>query len=250
MDEQLSLSKRENPPLLSVDGATVVYSTKTSKNTANYRVSFEVEEGDILMLLGHSGCGKSTLLNAIGGYLPVAEGSIRLNGKPITAPGADRMVVWQETDQLFRWKTVLQNVIFPQVVNGISKEEAHERAMHFLTKVKLTHALDKYPYQLSGGMKMRVSIARALAMKPKILLMDEPFAALDALSREQLQDEVLAISRDEGTTIVFVTHDIKEAVKLGTKICILSKNHGQVKALLRGRQEGLERKIEALIKEE
>lgn len=250
MEKRLSTETKEKTPLLIVDSATVVYSTKTSRNTANYRVSFEVEEGNIVMLLGHSGCGKSTLLNAIGGYLPVADGSIRLNGKPITAPGPDRMVVWQDTDQLFRWKTVLENVVFPQVANGIPKLEALERAMHFLRKVKLTHALDKYPHELSGGMKMRVAIARALAMKPKILLMDEPFAALDALSREQLQDEVLAIKRDEGTTIIFVTHDINEAVKMADKIVILSKNHGQVKAILRGKQDGLAQKIEELIKGE
>lgn len=235
-------------PLLNVVGASIVYSTKTSKHTANYRVSFEVQKGDRFMMLGHSGCGKSTLLKAIGGYLPVSEGSILLEDKVITEPGPDRMVVWQDHDQLLRWKTVLENVVFPQTINGVSKDEATARAIHFLEKTKLSHALEKYPHQLSGGMKMRVAIARALAMKPKILLMDEPFAALDALSRQQLQDELLKISDEEKTTIIFVTHDIAEAVKLGTKIMILSQNHGQVKALLNGGTDGLEEKIEGLIK--
>ena len=241
-------TNQSSQPLLNVVGASVVYSTKTTKHTANYRVSFEVEKGDRFMMLGHSGCGKSTLLKAIGGYLPVAEGSILLEDKAINAPGPDRMVVWQDHDQLLRWKTVLENVVFPQTINGVSKEEATIRAKYFLEKTKLSHALDKYPHQLSGGMKMRVAIARALAMKPKVLLMDEPFAALDALSRQQLQDELLKISKEEKTTIIFVTHDISEAVKLGTKIMILSQNHGQVKALLQGGTEGLEQKIEDIIK--
>lgn len=236
--------------LLEVNGATVSYNTKTTRHVANYKVTFNVNHGDRLMLLGHSGCGKSTLLKAIGGYLPLENGEILLSGKPVIEPGPDRMVVWQDSDQLLRWKTVLGNVMFPLVENGIDKEEAEDIAIHYLRKTKLSHALDKYPYQLSGGMKMRVAIARALAMKPKILLMDEPFGALDALTRSELQDELLSISNETHTTIIFVTHDIGEAVKLGTKIVILSQNHGQVKAILNGGQPELENKIERIIRGE
>lgn len=246
----MTLLKPQEPSLLQVIGATISYTTKTTKHTANYRVSFEVNKGDRLMLLGHSGCGKSTLLKAIGGYLPLEEGSILLEDKPVVSPGPDRMVVWQDHDQLLRWKTVLENVVFPMVENGVDKETATERAKHFLAKTKLSHALDKYPYQLSGGMKMRVAIARALAIQAKVLLMDEPFAALDALSRSQLQDELLSISKETGTTIIFVTHDINEAVKLGNKIVILSQNHGQVRAVLNGGTIGLGEKIEKIIKGE
>lgn len=235
--------------LLKVEEATIAYSTKTSRHTANYRVSFEVEKGDRFMILGHSGCGKSTLLKAIGGYIPLFSGSMLLNGKQIDGPSPDRMFVWQEQDQLFRWKTVLENVVFPQVLKGVPKDEAHENALKFLEKVNLVHALSKYPYQLSGGMKMRVAIARALAMNPQIILMDEPFAALDALLRNSLQDELIDLQKETGVTVLFVTHDIKEAVKLGTRIMILSPNHGQVRALLNGGEDNLEETINKLIKE-
>ena len=169
------------PALLSVDGVTLQYKTRDHLVTATYRVSFQVQRGDRFVLLGPSGCGKSTLLKGVGGFMPPVEGSIALNGRPVERPGPDRMMVFQEFDQLLPWKTVRQNVLFPMLVSGrCARAEANDRAQRYIDKVNLTKFADIYPHMLSGGMKQRVAIARAMAMEPDILLMDEPFAALDA----------------------------------------------------------------------
>lgn len=220
------------PPLLEVDGATIQYETDAAVVVAVYRVSFAVEQGERLMVLGRSGCGKSTLLKAIGGYLQPFEGSIALNGVPVHAPGPDRMIVWQDTDQLLPWKTVRENVLYPMQLSGVPRNEARERADTFIRKVDLDRAADHYPHQLSGGMKMRVAVARGLAMKPAVLLMDEPFGALDALTRARMQDELLGLQEETGATLVFVTHDIAEAATLGTRVIVLSPHPGRVKANL------------------
>ena len=188
------------------------------------------------MLLGPSGCGKSTLLKAIGGFHKPADGEIRLNGKRVVQPGPDRMMVFQEFDQLLPWKTVQQNVMFPLLSSRrcVNWKEAAERALHYLDKVNLSRFADKYPHMLSGGMKQRVAIARGMAMEPDILLMDEPFAALDALTRAKMQDELLELWDDTHFTVLFVTHSIAEAIKIGNRILLLSPHPGQVKAELNG----------------
>ncbi len=175
--------------LLAVDGVSLEYRTRSRVVRATQRVSFEVDPADRFVLLGPSGCGKSTLLKAVAGFITPSEGEIRLQGQAVRAPGPDRIVVFQEFDQLPPWKTVRQNVLFPLRVSGqVTRDEAERRADECLEKVGLAGFAEAYPHTLSGGMKARVAIARALAMQPKILLMDEPFAALDALTRRKMQD--------------------------------------------------------------
>ena len=220
-------------PLLAVDNVTLQYKTEQHLVTATYRVGFEVREGERFVLLGPSGCGKSTLLKAVAGFMPPVEGQIRLNGKQIKQPGSDRMMVFQEFDQLLPWKTVLGNVLFPQLVNKrMPKDQAIEHARAMLAKVNLTRFENVYPHMLSGGMKQRVAIARALAMEPAVLLMDEPFAALDALTRRNMQEELKALWDDVGFTVLFVTHSIEEAILVGSRILVLSPHPGRVKAEL------------------
>ncbi|UXN60996.1 ABC transporter ATP-binding protein [Phyllobacterium zundukense] len=221
----------EAKSLLTVDKVTLRYKTPNLLITATEDVSFSVERSDRFVLLGPSGCGKSTLLKAIGGYMAPVSGSIHINGRPVKKPGADRMMVFQEFDQLLPWKTVLENVMFPLIVTRkLPRREAEARAKEYIDKVKLTRAIDSYPHTLSGGMKQRVAIARGMAMQPDILLMDEPFAALDALTRRQMQDELLQLWEDTRFTVIFVTHSIAEAIKVSNRILLLSPHPGRVKA--------------------
>jgi NitT/TauT family transport system ATP-binding protein len=209
--------------------------------TATYRVDFKVYPADRFVLLGPSGCGKSTLLKGIGGFLKPVEGQIMLNGRSVDRPGPDRMMVFQEFDQLLPWKTVKQNVIFPMLATRrCSAKEAEERARAYIDKVNLSKFADLYPHMLSGGMKQRVAIARALAMEPDILLMDEPFAALDALTRRKMQGELLQLWEDVRFTVLFVTHSIEEAVVVGGRILVMSPHPGQVRAELNSHQFGHE----------
>jgi NitT/TauT family transport system ATP-binding protein len=220
-------------PLLQVQGVTLQYRTEKHLVTATYRVSFDVYGGDRFVVLGPSGCGKSTLLKAVGGYMAPTEGGMRLKGKQVQAPGADRVFVFQEFDQLLPWKTVKQNVIFALESSGKMRGKAAEaQAMRYLEKVNLTKFVDSYPHTLSGGMKQRVAIARAMAMEPDVLLMDEPFAALDALTRRKMQEELLQLWAETRFTMLFVTHSIPEAVLIGNRILLLSPHPGQVKGEL------------------
>lgn len=221
-------------PILDVDGVTLQYKTKEHLITATYRVGFDVFPADRFVLLGPSGCGKSTLLKGIAGYMKPVEGAIRLKGKEISDPGPDRVMVFQEFDQLLPWKTVKQNITFALRNGGKtgSGAEADEIAMEYINKVKLTGFEDTFPHMLSGGMKQRVAIARGMAMEPDVLLMDEPFAALDALTRLQMQKELLQLWEDTHFTVLFVTHSIEEALIVGSRILVLSPHPGQVKAEL------------------
>ena len=218
-------------PLLDVDQVTLRYKTPGVIVTATERVSFQVNTSDRFILLGPSGCGKSTLLKAVGGFMKPSEGRITIKGREVVAPGADRMMVFQEFDQLLPWKTVLQNVTFPlRDARKMSRKDAEAKARHYIEKVNLTRAIDAYPHTLSGGMKQRVAIARGMAMEPDILLMDEPFAALDALTRRTCQDELLQLWAETKFTVLFVTHSIAEAIKIGNRILLLSPHPGRVKA--------------------
>ncbi len=218
-------------PLLDVSSVTLRYKLPGRVITATERVSFQVNTSDRFVLLGPSGCGKSTLLKAVGGYLQPSEGRMTIKGRTVTAPGPDRMMVFQEFDQLLPWKTVLENVMFPLVeARGLPRREAADKARHYIEKVNLTRALDSYPHTLSGGMKQRVAIARGMAMEPDILLMDEPFAALDALTRRTCQDELIQLWEETRFTVMFVTHSIAEAIRIGNRILLLSPHPGRVKA--------------------
>ena len=218
-------------PLLSLRDVTVQYRTRQHLVTAAFGISFDVEAGERVILLGPSGCGKSTLLKTIGGFIRPVEGEIRLSDRPIAGPGPDRMMVFQEFDQLLPWKTVEENVAFPLQVAGLhSGKAARDVAVEAIEKVGLAKFRTLYPHMLSGGMKQRVAIARALATKPKILLMDEPFAALDGLTRQRMQQEVLRLWEDLNLTIIFVTHSVEEALIVGSRIIVLCPHPGQVKA--------------------
>jgi NitT/TauT family transport system ATP-binding protein len=222
--------------LLTVDGVTLQYRNGRQSFTAAERVSFSVARSDRFVILGPSGCGKSTILRAIGGYLKPIEGSILFNGKRIDSPGPDRVFVFQEFDQLLPWKTVKDNIVFALTASRrFPRREAEERAVAFVEKVNLSKFAGSYPHTLSGGMKQRVAIARAMAMEPEILLMDEPFAALDALTRAKMQDELLQLCVDARFTVLFVTHSIPEAIRIGTRILLLTPHPGRVKAELEAR---------------
>ena len=237
-------------PLVSVEGVTLQYKTPDHLVTATYRVSFDIHSQERVVLLGPSGCGKSTILKAIAGFMPPVEGRVTLKGSVIAGPGPDRMMVFQEFDQLLPWKTVQANVAYPMLVNGVSRDEAAHRAADALTKVNLAKFMDAYPHMLSGGMKQRVAIARGMAMEPDILLMDEPFAALDSLTRLQMQDELMALWQDTKFTVMFVTHSISEAVKIGSRILLMSPHPGRIRAELNdlsGDRKELEDQIYTLL---
>ena len=219
--------------LLDVAGVTLQYRAAALRITATYRVSFQVHRQDRFVLLGPSGCGKSTLLKSAAGFLAPTEGRIALAGRPITRPAPNAMMVFQEFDQLLPWKTALQNVMFPMLkAHRFPRREVAERARRALDRVKLAAFANAYPHTLSGGMKQRVAIARAMAMEPEILLMDEPFASLDALTRRTMQTELLELWRDTRFTLLFVTHSIEEAILLGTRILVLTPHPGRVRAEL------------------
>jgi NitT/TauT family transport system ATP-binding protein len=250
------VSATPETPLLDVRGVTLQYKTRDHLVTATYRVDFSVLKSDRYVLLGPSGCGKSTLLKAVGGYMKPVEGEIRLKGATVSRPGPDRMMVFQEFDQLLPWRTVKENVMFPLTASGrLHGKAAEERALEYISKVNLAKFTDSFPHTLSGGMKQRVAIARGMAMEPDILLMDEPFAALDALTRQKMQDELLALWEGTRFTVLFVTHSITEAIKIGSRILLLSPHPGQVKAELNSLAVGadgalvsaLERRIHTML---
>jgi NitT/TauT family transport system ATP-binding protein len=194
-------------------------------------VSLEVRPREFVALLGPSGCGKSTLLYLIGGFLPTETGRIVINGGPVTGPGPDRGIVFQHF-ALFPWKTVRANVLYGLERQGMAREDREKRAQAFIDLVGLSGFEDSYPSQLSGGMKQRTAIARTLAFDPEILLMDEPFGALDAQTRSLMQSELLSIWQRTPKTVIFVTHDVQEAVYLAERVFVMSARPGRIKAIV------------------
>ncbi len=194
-------------------------------------VSLEVRSREFLALLGPSGCGKSTLLYLVGGFLPTEAGRIVVEGKPVAAPGPDRGIVFQHF-ALFPWKTVRGNILYGLERQGLPRSERERRARAFIDLVGLKGFEDSYPSQLSGGMKQRTAIARTLAFDPSILLMDEPFGALDAQTRSLMQTELLGIWQRTPKTVVFVTHDVQEAVYLADRVAVMSARPGRIKAIV------------------
>jgi NitT/TauT family transport system ATP-binding protein len=208
-------------PLLRVDHVQLGYWVDDTFNLAVADATFEVKARERIIVIGPSGCGKSTLLKAIAGFVEPSGGTISVAARKTLAPGPDRAVVFQEFDQLFPWRTVLGNVAYPLRVNGRKRREAEAIAREFLELTHLTRAAKRFPHQLSGGMKQRVAIARALALEPTLLLMDEPFGSLDAITRQRLQAELNRIVAGTNVTLMFVTHSIEEALVLGDRIVVL-----------------------------
>lgn len=194
-------------------------------------IDLEIRDGEFLAVIGPSGCGKTTLLRIIGGLEDYNDGSVRIDDTNVTGPGPDRSIVFQ-TFGLFPWKTVDENVAFPLKVRKLPKDEIRRRCEHYLDMVGLSRFTDSYPHQLSGGMQQRVGLARALATDPEILLMDEPFGAIDAQTRELMQEELMRIWADSQKTVLFITHDLDEAVYLADRIVVLTRGPGQVRDVI------------------
>lgn len=209
--------------LLEIKNLTKIFDDEAGRSVILENLNLTVKKNEFLCILGPSGCGKSTLLRCIAGFEKY-EGDVLINGEKRTEPGNDRIMVFQDFNQLFPWKTVEKNIQYPLKLSGIrNKEELKKLSAKALEGVRLTGYGHYYPFQLSGGMKQRVAIAKALALKPKIILMDEPFAALDAMTRRELQNEVLNLSAEEDCTIIFITHNIQEALILGTRIIVFQQ---------------------------
>ena len=217
---------------LTVDSLALRYETARGPVTAFEGVSLRLARGERVALVGPSGCGKSSLLRAIGGFLAPSAGRITLQGGvAVKAPSPDRMMVFQEFDQLLPWRTVAGNVRFAlRAARGLARTEADETARRWIARVGLAAFADAYPHTLSGGMKQRVAIARAFAIQPDILLMDEPFAALDAMTRRQMQDELLRLCEETQATVMFVTHDIDEAIRISTRVLAMTPHPGRIAA--------------------
>lgn len=216
--------------MLKIHNASVYFATRNGAPVkALDRVSLDISASEIVVALGASGCGKSTLLNAIAGFLPLSEGTIMLDGQPVKRPGSDRGVVFQK-DTLLPWKSVIDNVALGLDFAGLNRKVAREKAYNLLKLVGLEDFAAAAPYELSGGMRQRVGIARALATDPAILLMDEPFGALDSLTREQMQELLISVWAKTGKTIFLITHSIDEALSLGTHLVVMSPRPGRIVA--------------------
>jgi NitT/TauT family transport system ATP-binding protein len=219
-------------PQIAIDKVAHVYRPPRGRPVlALDDISLQVQPREFLALLGPSGCGKSTLLYLIGGFLPIEKGTISVNGEPVKAPGPDRGIVFQHF-ALFPWKTVRDNILYGLERQDMPRAERQERAQHFIDLVGLSGFEDSYPSQLSGGMKQRTALARTLAFDPSILLMDEPFGALDAQTRHLMQAELLRIWQGSPKTVIFVTHDVQEAVYLADRVAVMTARPGRIKTVV------------------
>src|SRR6476646_2058840 len=216
-------------PHIEVADVSLTYDTPSGQVPGVDGVSIDIEASEFLCIVGPSGCGKSTLLNIIAGFLSPTAGEIRIGGKVVTGHGLDRGVVFQDFAQLFPWRTALGNVTFGLEMKGIGKTEREDIARKQLALVKLEKFANSYPHHLSGGMQQRVAIARALAYNPAVLLMDEPFAALDALTRDDMQRLLSEVWRETRKTVIYVTHNVAEAVYLADRVIVMSPHPGTVK---------------------
>ena len=211
-------------PYLAIENVGMQFDTAKGNYTALVDVDLKVAKGEVISIIGHSGCGKSTLLNNIAGLTTNTSGVLLLDGKEINAPGPDRAMVFQN-HSLLPWLTVYGNVklaVDKVLSKTMNRQQRHEWILHNLELVGMAQAIDRKPHEISGGMKQRVGIARALAMEPKVLLMDEPFGALDALTRANLQDSLMEIQQTLGNTVIIITHDVDEAVLLSDRIVMMT----------------------------
>jgi ABC-type nitrate/sulfonate/bicarbonate transport system ATPase subunit len=216
-------------PHIEVRNVSLAYDTPAGRVQGVKGASFDIQQSQFLCLLGPSGCGKTTLLNIIAGFLMPTEGEIRIAGKAVSGHGMDRGIVFQDFAQLFPWRTALGNVAFGLEMKGMAKAEREDIALQQLRLVKLEKFAHSYPHHLSGGMQQRVAIARALAYNPSVLLMDEPFAALDALTRDAMQRLLADVWRETRKTVVYVTHSVAEAVYLADRVIVMTPHPGTVK---------------------
>lgn len=214
-----------------IDHVEKIYDGRKGKMIALNGVDLDIMENEFICVVGPSGCGKSTLLNIIAGLLEPTSGAVYVDGKKVEGTGTERGVVFQQY-ALFPWLTVMKNVMFGLKLKGMSDEEAKEIAMKYIKMVQLEDFVDSYPKELSGGMKQRVAIARAYAVQPEVLLMDEPFGALDAQTRTQLQSELITTWQEEKKTCFFITHDVEEAIILATKVIVMSARPGRIKTII------------------
>jgi len=218
--------------MIDIEAVSKTFETRQGRrHLALTGISLSVAEGEFVSILGPSGCGKSTLLYIVGGFVAPSEGVARVKGEPVTGPGPDRGPVFQEF-ALFPWKTVQGNVMYGLVQRGVPKVEAQERARELISLVHLTGYESFYPKELSGGMKQRVALARTLAYRPSILLMDEPFGALDAHTRTRLQNDLLDIWERDRKTVLFVTHSVEEAVFLSDRVAVMTRSPGRIKDIV------------------
>ena len=217
---------------ISVRDVTIEFRNRAGARRAVENASLEIDPGEFVCLLGPTGCGKSTLLNSLAGFVRPTTGSVEIDDREVVNPGPKRGMVFQH-HSLFPWKTVKRNVAFGPMMAGLDRERSEERARRFLSLVGLSAFEDHYPHTLSGGMQQRVGIARALANYPSVLLMDEPFGALDAQTRTMMQESLLALWSEFGNTVVFVTHDVDEAVFLGSRVIVMSASPGRLIADIR-----------------
>lgn len=218
-------------PKLALKSISMLYTQRGQRFAALRDVSLDIEKGEFISLVGASGCGKTTLLRIVDGLITPTRGEVFVDGKPVTRPGPDRGFVFQQ-DALFPWRTVLDNIIFGLEVQGRAKRDALRRADELVRLVGLAGFERHYPHELSGGMRQRANLARALTIDPDILLMDEPFAALDAQTREIMQSELLRVWRSNRKTVMFVTHQIDESVYLSDRVVVMTSRPGQIKAVL------------------
>jgi NitT/TauT family transport system ATP-binding protein len=216
-------------PHIEVRAVSLTYDTPAGLVAGVESASFDIEQSEFLCLVGPSGCGKSTLLNIIAGFLAPTGGEVRIGGKAVTGHGMDRGIVFQDFAQLFPWRTALGNVAFGLEMKGVLRPEREQIALQQLQLVKLEKFANAYPHHLSGGMQQRVAIARALAYNPAVLLMDEPFAALDALTRDDMQRLLADVWRETRKTVVYVTHNVAEAVYLADRVVVMTPHPGTVK---------------------
>jgi len=216
-------------PKVALDSISLSYRTTAGDRlVALDQINLQVKPGEFLCVVGPSGCGKSTLLHLIAGLQPQTSGTVLVDGRPVSGPGTDRILIFQELG-LFPWLTVGGNVEFGMKMKNVPKAEREEKTQHYLRLVQLSKFRNSYIHQLSGGMRQRVALARALATEPDVLLMDEPFAALDAQTRDLLHDELERIWAETACTIIFVTHNVREAARLGDRVVLLTFRPGRVK---------------------
>jgi NitT/TauT family transport system ATP-binding protein len=227
----MTMNAQAHAAAVAIEDLSMEFVSRGQRLVALQNVDLDIAPGEFFVIVGPSGCGKTTLLRILQGLASPTKGRTLVGGKVVTGPGTDRGFVFQQ-DALYPWRTVMRNVVFGLELQGVAKPEARTRAQAMIELVGLAGFESHYPHELSGGMRQRVNLARALAIAPAILLMDEPFAALDSLTRETMQHELLRIAAAAGTTVIFITHQIEEAVFLGDRVAVFATRPGRLQEII------------------